>query len=60
MTVLSPLGTKAMAMGALLSALERDLPIVYVEALRYNIKPTVPDKPYGLIHLWLTGDVYPK
>lgn len=58
-TVLSPLGTKAMALGALLSALERDLPIVYVEALRYNIRPTVATEAYGLIHLWLTGEVYP-
>lgn len=59
-TVLSPLGTKAMAMGALLSALERDLPVVYVEALRYKITPTAAADPYGLIHLWLTGEAYPS
>ena len=59
-TVLSPLGTKAMALGALLSALERDLPIVYVESLRYKVRSTAATEAYGLIHLWLTGEVYPK
>lgn len=60
LTVLSPLGTKAMALGALLAALERDLPVVYVEAQRYTMAhtPSVADR-YGLIHLWLTGDAYP-
>ena len=60
MTVLSPLGTKAMAMGALLAALERDLPIVYVEAQRYNMVHASEAQTYGLIHLWLTGQAYPS
>lgn len=61
LTVLSPLGTKAMALGALLAALERDLPVVYVEAQRYTITamPNVAG-PFGLIHLWLTGEAYPR
>jgi hypothetical protein len=59
-TVLSPLGTKAMALGALLAALERDLPIIYVEAQRYMMIHEPATEPYGLIHLWLTGEVYPK
>lgn len=59
MTVLSPLGTKAMALGALLAALERDLPIVYVEAQRYKMVHAPGAQEYGLIHLWLTGQAYP-
>lgn len=59
MTVLSPLGTKAMALGALLAALERDLPIVYVEAQRYKMVHVPGAQEYGLIHLWLTGQAYP-
>ncbi len=59
MTVLSPLGTKAMALGALLAALERDLPIVYVEAQRYKMAHPPETQAYGLIHLWLTGQAYP-
>jgi hypothetical protein len=59
MTVLSPLGTKAMALGALLAALERDLPIVYVETQRYKMTHPPGVQPYGLIHLWLTGQAYP-
>jgi hypothetical protein len=59
LTVLSPLGTKAMALGALMAALERDLPIVYVEAQRYKMSYQSSGSPYGLIHLWLTGQAYP-
>lgn len=60
LTVLSPLGTKAMALGALLAALERDLPVVYVEAQRYTMAHMPhPAGSYGLIHLWLTGEAYP-
>lgn len=60
LTVLSPLGTKAMALGALLAALNLDLPILYVEAQRYKMKHIANGEPYGLIHLWLTGQAYPK
>lgn len=61
MLVLSPVGNKVMALGALLAALERDLPIVYLESVGYELESTVPerlDEP-NLIHLWLEGDVYP-
>ncbi len=60
LTVLSPLGTKAMALGALLAALDRDLPIVYVEAQRYKMMHQASGEPYGLMHLWLTGQAYPQ
>lgn len=59
-TVLSPLGTKAMALGALLAALDRKLPIAYVESLKYQVQFSDDPPPPGLIHLWLTGEVYPS
>ena len=62
MLILSPLGSKLMALGAMMAALERDLPVAYVEATDYEVNPNMPetiDRPY-LIHLWLKGDVYPQ
>ena len=60
LTMLSPVGSKAMAVGALLAALERRLPVVYVETQRYTLGAEgLPNPEIGLVHLWLTGDVYP-
>ena len=61
MLVISPLGSKVMALGALMAALERNLPVAYLEALDYEVAPTVPATPDGsdLIHIWLEGDAYP-
>lgn len=57
--ILSPMGTKVLALGALLAALERDLPVAYLEAIAYElVAPTaIPGEPH-FIHLWLAGDVY--
>lgn len=62
MLVLSPVGNKVMALGALMAALERDLPIVYLESEGYELEAAVPEKldERSLIHLWLEGDVYPQ
>ena len=60
MLILSPLGSKLMALGAMMAALDRDLPVAYVEAIDYEVRRTMPetiDQP-DLIHLWLKGDVY--
>jgi hypothetical protein len=60
--VLSPVGSKIMAIGALLAALERDLPVAYLEAIGYNFTDSGPigrRAPF-LVHIWLEGDVYPK
>lgn len=60
--ILSPTGSKLLAAGALLAALERDLPVVYLESIGYDF-----DRGDGLagpaartefIHLWLEGDAY--
>lgn len=62
MLILSPLGSKVMAVGGLLAALERDLPVAYLEAMGYQIEGYVPDAggSSGLIHVWLEGQAYPQ
>src|SRR5205823_12099122 len=59
--VLSPLGSKALSLGALMASLERDFTILHVEAIGYTLDAaradsvTVPDE---LVHIWLHGDAY--
>ena len=62
MLILSPLGSKVMALGALMAALERDLPVAHVESLGYDLEASVPEQIYqpDLIHVWLEGEVYPQ
>ena len=62
MLILSPLGSKVMALGALLAALDRDLPVVHLEAIGYELEGSVPKTidPPSLIHVWLEGEVYPQ
>lgn len=60
--VLSPVGSKVMALGALMAALERDLPVAYMEAIGYDLDASIPAvtaEPH-LVHVWLEGDVYPQ
>ncbi len=60
--VLSPLGSKTMAIGALMASLERDLPVAYLESIGYELDdsmPTISTEP-NLLHIWLEGDVYPQ
>lgn len=62
MLVLSPVGSRVMALGALMAALERELPVAYLESIGYELGDKAPD-PKGnanLIHIWLEGDVYPQ
>ena len=62
MLILSPLGSKVMALGALMAALERDLPVAHLESIGYDLEASVPetiDRP-NLIHVWLEGEVYPQ
>lgn len=60
--VLSPTGSKMLSIGALMAALERNLPVVYVETLEYNIEAgcasEAGDVAPLLGHVWLKGDVY--
>ncbi len=61
-TVVSPIGSKAMAIGALLAAIQFDLPVAYVEARQYRAPVMgfkgVPDTA-GFVHVWMLGEVYP-
>jgi hypothetical protein len=59
--VLSPIGSKVMAIGALMAAIDHELTVQYVETLRYEVlhQPSgaaVP--PDTLVHVWLNGPVY--
>lgn len=59
--VLSPLGSKVMALGALMAALERDLPVAHLEPIGYYLAVAAPNFVIApnLVHIWLEGDVYP-
>lgn len=61
--ILSPTGSKLMALGSLLAALERDLPVAYLETIGYNLGSdvTLPvDQDLRYYHLWLCGsEAYP-
>ncbi|GHA25070.1 hypothetical protein GCM10007989_20930 [Devosia pacifica] len=59
--ILSPIGSKVMAAGAMMAAIKHDLAVHYVEALRYEME--APDFNQGptdlkLVHVWLDGPVY--
>jgi hypothetical protein len=56
--ILSPMGSKVLALGALLAALERDLPVAYLEAIAYEVADTAAAAKPNLVHVWLAGDVY--
>jgi hypothetical protein len=63
--VLAPVGSKALAVGALMAALERDFTIMYVEALGYlvdfdSLEKARAERPPKLVHVWLHGDAYPS
>ena len=62
MLILSPLGSKVMALGALMAALERDLPVAHLEPIGYEFAETVPERvpEPNLVHVWLEGDAYPQ
>jgi hypothetical protein len=60
--VLSPSGNKVLAVGALMAALEHNLPVRYVEAVRYEVNwSRVAEANPGasrLVHVWLHGPPY--
>ncbi len=58
--IVTPLGSKALTVGALMAAIELELPVRYVETLSYEPAPSGPSENVGeLTHVWLAGDVYP-
>ena len=59
--ILSPLGSKAVAIGLLMAALEREFAVVSVESIEYQF--VNPDQNSHLpnaelVHLWLHGEAY--
>jgi hypothetical protein len=58
--ILSPIGSKVMALGALLAALEGDLPVYYIEDFSYSIVPAgaQPSAAPDIMHVWLEGVPY--
>jgi len=60
--VLSPVGGRALAVGALMAAAERDFPVVHVEAVGYRV--ALRDLAWSeegrgeVIHVWLAGEAY--
>ena len=61
-TVISPLSTKLLSLGALFAAIERRLPVSYVEAGLYNLEPAAmaifQEAEITPIEIWLTGEPY--
>ncbi|OKH72774.1 hypothetical protein EB72_20125 [Mycobacterium sp. SWH-M1] len=58
--IVSPTGTKLMALGSLMASIERDLPVAYLEAEAYEMDENVAvseENPI-LVHLWLEGVAY--
>jgi hypothetical protein len=60
--ILSPFGSKVIAAGAMMAAIEHDLSVQYVETLRYEFNAgssrDVDSTPDMAVHLWLHGPVY--
>lgn len=61
-TVVSPLSSRLLSLGALLAAIERKLPVSYVEAGTYNLDPDTMQLYQNIdlkpIEIWLTGEPY--
>lgn len=59
--ILSPIGSKVMAAGALMAAIEHDLAVYYIEIVRYEFdgSETTPEDPNDMmVHLLLSGPAY--
>ncbi len=60
--LLTPTGSKALALGAIMAAIERNLPVRYVESMGYRVEwekvDQVTENQVELLHLWLAGEPY--
>jgi hypothetical protein len=60
--ILSPFGSKVIAVGAMMAAIEHNLSIQYVETLRYEFDPIglkqASPPPDMAVHVWLHGPIY--
>jgi hypothetical protein len=61
--VLSPVGSKVLALGCLMAAAERNFPVLYVEAVGYKVdseRLAGYTPPGELVHVWLAGEPYTR
>jgi len=62
LTILTPAGSKVLAIGSLMAAIERDFPVIYVETVAYEVDDAKLDaqreRPGEIVHVWLAGDAY--
>ncbi len=61
--ILSPVGSKALAIGGVMAAIERDFTVMYVESIDYavnfaKIEHTREHAPSDIVHVWLSGEAY--
>jgi hypothetical protein len=59
--ILSPLGSRVIAAGAMMAAVEHGLSVHYVETLRYELRPESAGQTQSkdmIVHIWLHGPVY--
>ena len=60
--VLSPVGNKMLAVGAMLAAMENNLPVALVESLGYDEEVLTTSRhsqnAHEFKHLWLSGEAY--
>jgi hypothetical protein len=58
--VLSPVGSKLLSLGAMMAAIDRDSPVLYVEALDFEVDlgSLANRHPGELVHIWLHGEAY--
>ena len=60
--LLTPTGSKALALGAVMAAIERNLPVRYVESIAYSVDwdqiEQAHENEVNLLHLWLAGEPY--
>lgn len=62
MTVLTPIGSKVLAIGAMLAAIERDFPVVYIESIDYRVDldklQQLRQGTGDIGHVWISGEAY--
>lgn len=59
--ILSPLGSRVIATGAMMAAVEHGLSVHYVETLRYELRSapaTDSQRKDMIVHIWLHGPIY--
>lgn len=64
LVTISPTGSKILSIGALLAALEKDLPVVLIESVAYEVQLDTFERSVSalraqhLVHVWISGEAY--